>query len=370
MLLRMALGLTALCLLACNRPKPSPRSTSKSVQEPPATAPQRAPRQGQTRQGRTRQGRHSNAAWRFPEAAQIVAIGDVHGDLEATRAALRLAGAIDEHDRWIGKRLVVVQTGDQLDRGDHEREILDLFERLTKQAAAAGGAFHALLGNHEIMNVAGDFRYVTPGGFAAFADIEQSGSVYSAHSTHSASASSPRVARSPAAARLPKAARGRGRAFFPGGPYARTLAKRNTIIVVGQTAFAHGGILSAHAQQGIANINAEVRAWIEGRRKTPPPIVTDPESPVWTRRYSMPNPTQADCAELRRTLRMLNARRMVVGHTVQKAGITSACNKQIWRIDVGLSAHYGGRTEVLAIEGNRLTILHSKSGRRATKVER
>jgi hypothetical protein len=47
---------------------------------------------------------------------RIVALGDVHGDLSATRRALRLAGAIDDQDRWIGGRLVVVQTGDQLGR--------------------------------------------------------------------------------------------------------------------------------------------------------------------------------------------------------------------------------------------------------------
>ena len=55
---------------------------------------------------------------------RIVAFGDVHGDLEAARGALRLAGAIDEQDRWIGGDLIVVQTGDQLDRGDQEQAIL------------------------------------------------------------------------------------------------------------------------------------------------------------------------------------------------------------------------------------------------------
>src|SRR5690606_26650725 len=81
------------------------------------------------------------------EATRVVAIGDLHGDLSATRAALRLAGAIDERDRWVGGRLVVVQTGDQLDRGDDEPEILALFERLAVEAEAAGGAVHSLLGN-------------------------------------------------------------------------------------------------------------------------------------------------------------------------------------------------------------------------------
>ena len=83
---------------------------------------------------------------------RIVAFGDVHGDFEAARGALRLAGAIDEQDRWSGGELIVVQTGDQLDRGDQEQAILDLFERLRIESEAAGGAFHALLGNHELMN--------------------------------------------------------------------------------------------------------------------------------------------------------------------------------------------------------------------------
>src|SRR6266511_4856273 len=105
---------------------------------------------------------------RHPAAALVIAIGDLHGDLDATRAALRLAGAIDESDHWVGGQRVVVQTGDQLDRGDQEREILELFDRLVGEAAAAGGAFLPLNGNHELMNAAGDFRYVTPAGFEAY----------------------------------------------------------------------------------------------------------------------------------------------------------------------------------------------------------
>ncbi|MFH1756001.1 MAG: metallophosphoesterase [Candidatus Latescibacterota bacterium] len=111
-----------------------------------------------------------DTGWRFPAAGRIVAIGDLHGDLDAARRALKLAGAIDDADRWIGGTLVVVQTGDQLDRGGDEQAILDLFERLTAEAARAGGAVHQLNANHELMNVALDLRYVTPAGFEDFED--------------------------------------------------------------------------------------------------------------------------------------------------------------------------------------------------------
>ena len=40
---------------------------------------------------------------------------------------------------------------------------------------------------------------------------------------------------------------------------------------------------------------------------------------------------------------------MVVGHTVQEKGITSACDGKLWRIDVGLAKGYGGPIEVLEV---------------------
>ena len=74
-------------------------------------------------------------------AARIVAIGDLHGDLGATRQALRLAGAIDEKDHWVGGDLILVQTGDQLDRGDGEQAILELLDRLQDEAVATSGNY-------------------------------------------------------------------------------------------------------------------------------------------------------------------------------------------------------------------------------------
>ena len=60
----------------------------------------------------------------------------------------------------------------------------------------------------------------------------------------------------------------------------------------------------------------------------------------------------------------LSVDRMIVGHTVKKDGITSICNKNVWRIDVGLSqtetrAGKIGASEVLEISqgGTVVTIL-------------
>lgn len=267
--------------------------------------------------------------FRFPAPRRLAAIGDVHGDLAATRAALRLAGAIDAEDRWSGADLVVVQTGDQLDRGDDERAILDLLKRLGAEARRAGGEVHVLNGNHETMNVALDFRYVTAGGFAAFADVRTDAR---------------------GLGRFPEAHRGRAMAFAPGGPYARELAARETVIVVGETVFAHGGVLPAHVKYGVARFNAEVSAWMRGERAAPALAQVD-DGPVWARTFSEDEVDASECALLAEALGALGARRMVVGHTPHTRGITSTCGDRVWRIDVGMARHYGGKPAVLVIEG-------------------
>jgi hypothetical protein len=273
-------------------------------------------------------------------ARRIVAIGDLHGDLAATRAALRLAGAIGgappgsaggggeaaatpqsitERDRWIGGALIVVQVGDQLDRGDDEPEILDLLDRLAEEARAAGGAVIVLNGNHELMQADADFRYVTREGFEDFGGAEA-----------------------------------RTAAFRPGGALARRLARRPIYAIVDGNVFAHGGILPEHVRYGLPRLDTETRAWLAGEGPRPAAAMDDPESPVWTRRYGL---DPADCAAAAEALRALGARRHVVGHTTQERGANSTCDGTVWRIDVGLARHYMGPIQVLEIAGDSVKVL-------------
>ncbi len=53
----------------------------------------------------------------------------------------------------------------------------------------------------------------------------------------------------------------------------------------------------------------------------------------------------------------LTAKRMVVGHTVQEAGISSACAGRAWRVDVGMSAHYGGEVAILELSNGEVRVL-------------
>jgi hypothetical protein len=245
------------------------------------------------------------------QAKRLVAIGDLHGDLGGTRSALRAAGAIDDRDRWIGGELVIVQTGDMLDRGDDEPQIIELLARLEAEARKTGGAVIVLNGNHELMNGARDYRYVTPEAMTDFGD--------------------------------------RQRALDPGGPWAKKFAAHNLVAIVNDTVFSHAGVLPEWITQ-LDEINLSSRCWLDGQAGGPgePPLaLTSESSPVWTRAYGMPE--QVDCAQLADALQKLGAKRMVVGHTVQPHGVTSSCDGALWRIDVGLAKIYGGPIEVLEV---------------------
>jgi len=251
---------------------------------------------------------------RLPAAKRVVAIGDIHGDLGGARAALRAAGAINVSDSWIGGDLVIVQTGDVLDRGDDEKDILELLARLDDEARKQGGAVIQLIGNHELMNAAHDYRYVTPGqDFGA----------------------------------------DRERVLGPGGAWAKRFAQHDVVQIVGDTVFSHAGVVGDWGTH-VDDVNRSARCWLDGQGGgTQPDALTHDDSPVWTRELASDN---VDCARLDRALTALNAKRMVVAHTVQ-AHMNSACDGKLWRIDVGLAKLYGGPIEVLEITGNDAHVL-------------
>ena len=103
---------------------------------------------------------------------RIVAVGDIHGAFDQFVAILRAAGLIDNRNRWSGKKAVLVQTGDVLDRGPDSRKALDLLRKLEGEAQRAGGRVYALLGNHELMRLVSDWRYVSQGETDAFKNAD------------------------------------------------------------------------------------------------------------------------------------------------------------------------------------------------------
>ncbi|CAI9262964.1 unnamed protein product [Lactuca saligna] len=299
----------------------------------------------------------------FPSPERLIAIGDLHGDLLKSKQALRLAGLIDSNDRWSGGSSTLVQVGDVLDRGGQELKILYFLEKLKRQAVKSGGNVITMNGNHEIMNVDGDFRYVTLSGLEEFTNwadwfcignnmkslcdgLEKPRDLY-----EGIPLSFPRVKQE-----YVKGFRSRIAALRPQGPVAtRFLSKNLTVVVVGESVFVHGGILPDHVAYGLDRINEEVRDWISGlKEKVASSLVRGRNSLVWLRKFSNEVAKDCDCSMLEHVLSTIpGARRMIMGHTIQEAGINGACGNRAIRIDVGMSRGcINGLPEVLEINEN------------------
>lgn len=92
---------------------------------------------------------------------KILAIGDVHGEYDAMVELLKSNGVIDEELNWSWGDGHVVFIGDIFDRGDKVTESLYLVKKMQEQACRKKGRVHLLLGNHEIMVLMNDSRYVS-----------------------------------------------------------------------------------------------------------------------------------------------------------------------------------------------------------------
>ena len=281
-----------------------------------------------------------------PRAQRLVAIGDLHADIDNARRAFRLAGATDDRDAWIGGPLIVVQMGDLIGRGSDDRAVLDFVLGLQDKAKAAGGALHLIIGNHEVFAARPDHRWVDPAAFAGFATIPGLDLLHA------------RVTG------LPAMERPRFAALMPGGYYSKRLATFPAVLKIGDTVFAHGGVLPHWAQYGLDRINTEVHDWLAGKTAEPPSTLgvddgSADDGVMWSRHFAS-DIGDAGCAALEASLSLLNARRMVVAHTVQPH-ITPRCDQRAWATDVGISKYYGGPLEVLEIVDDRqVRVLDSK----------
>ncbi|KAL9322312.1 hypothetical protein ACSQ67_010365 [Phaseolus vulgaris] len=300
---------------------------------------------------------------RLPSPPRLVAVGDLHGDLEKSKQALRLAGLIDAHDRYIGGSATVVQVGDVLDRGGEELKILYFLEKLKREAARSGGRIVTMHGNHEIMNVEGDFRFATESGveeFRVWWEWFRAGNKIKSLCQGLEKPKDPMKG-------VPSSFRGvrkefhdgfraRVAALRPNGPIAtRFLSQNVTVLVVGDSIFVHGGLLPEHSSYGLEKINEEVRDWVKGLTgQLSPEYCRSADGLLWLRKFSRSKVPQCDCSALEHVLATVpGVKRMVMGHSIQRVGINGACDDKAIRIDVGLSKGCGdGLPEVLEISRN------------------
>jgi len=293
------------------------------------------------------------------DVERMVAVGDVHGAYDRSVEILRTAGLLDGDLHWSGGKAHLVQLGDVVDRGADSRRALDLLRRLEKEARAAGGAVHALLGNHEVMRMLGDMRYVAPGEYAAFATPRSE------------------EAREKFLQRVKPDLRDRLRtetplgrvemhlAFGPDGEYGKWLRGHSAMVKINGIVFLHGGVSPAQAALACDAVNAKVRLELAGdldgvRAAPAESLVTREDGPLWYR--GLAQEPDAFAPAVNEILARQEARAIVVGHTVATTGrVVVRFQGKVFEIDTGMQAGYvsGGRASALEIRGETVSAIYT-----------
>ncbi len=197
--------------------------------------------------------------WTFEGIQRIVALGDTHGGFAQAQEILLGLDLVDQDLHWTGGNTHLVFVGDLTDRGDRERPLLDMVRRLQGEAEKVDGRVHVLLGNHEVMNMMQDLRYVSPEGFEAFRDEEDPQVRREAFNRFDHQIRDERLSREDVQRRFedlyPPGYFGRRAAFGPDGIYSRWLLEQQVIIRLNGIVFVHGGLTEETAGLGYEGIN-------------------------------------------------------------------------------------------------------------------
>lgn len=258
--------------------------------------------------------------YEYPNCDRLVIIGDIHGDIKRLKTILIDAKIINNNIEWIAEppNTVVVQMGDQVDSLNRDEtiaewEVLDDVEviyftnLLDKFAQSKGGRFISIIGNHEFMNVIGNYSYVSN---KSMANNENK----------------------------------RRDLFKAKGVLSPILSKRPIVLKIGELFFCHAGLTTKHLEllkkydKDISYIN---RIWknfvlhsnvLKEDKELFDNILLDYNGILWTRELDNQN-------DLNEMLKSINCTFMFVGHTVMD-GIKFYNNK-VWYTDTGISRAFG-----------------------------
>ena len=307
---------------------------------------------------------------------RIVAVGDLHGDYSAWLDVARGAGLVDAQNHWAGRKTVLVQLGDIADRGPDSLKIIRSLQQLQAEAPRAGGRVVVVLGNHEAMNLLGDFRYTTPGEYAAFVDQrsparrEQFYMRLRKQLEANARAANPAILTSQVRdqwlAQTPLGWVEHRQAWSANGELGRWATRNPAIARVGDTLFVHGGLSAEYSKLTLDQINARVQQAMATAQSGPTSVLEDPLGPLWYRglagadrdaaavRIALRSPALPPDQELAAVLQAYGAKHLVIGHTPNLGGIVMSPDGRLARIDTGMSRYYGGPLTWLEILGDKM----------------
>ncbi|MFC2142597.1 metallophosphoesterase [Acidobacteriota bacterium] len=347
------------------------------------------------------------STWEWKDVDRVVAVGDIHGEAGQLKEILLSTELVDESMSWTGGTTHLVLCGDLLGRGEQEKQVLDLAMKLEIEALKAGGHVHVLLGNHDMMNLVRDLRYVRERNYEDFAAQESEADRQSAwegfRAAHAGRAREQQL-KEAFDDRYPPGYFARLSAVSAQGVYGSWLLQRPAIIKLDDTVYVHGGLTLEKAQLKLEGINREVqssiREFLELQKKiaelmTFPPdyaetsalvdlinsgklrgqipdeygpvaerlreltdILFDVQGPLWHRENALEHEALLIHNKIDDVLKEIEAEYIVIAHTpTEDKGITSRYHDRILRVDVAMVYHVK--------DGNPWALIIDKEGIRA-----
>jgi hypothetical protein len=271
---------------------------------------------------------YSTDQYEYKNIGKILALGDVHGEYDAFRNYLISNGVIDRDHNWTWGDGHLVLLGDLFDRGNRVTETLWLIHQLDLKSREHGGQVHLLLGNHEIMVMINDIRYVSEK-YMLFSNyfFRSYASFYDRNTE-----------------------------------LGRWLRSRNVIIRIDDHVFSHAGISSTIKDNNftLERLNFLVQNFLADEPKAPnlyakeTNIVLGKFGPLWYRGYlyDFPDVSLIQEDQVSHILDFLGAKKMVIAHSEVKS-ISLLFNQQVIAIDVPIHPS-DIISEGLLIENGRL----------------
>lgn len=354
----------------------------------------------------------------WSDVDRVVAISDPHGAYDAMIRTFQNAAVIDEERNWSGGATHLVITGDLLDRGAESRKIMDLVMQLEAQAPESGGMVHLTLGNHEVMNLVGDLRYVARGEYAAFAAEESAEErerwlqIFIAERQSQANmlqtAPNEDQLRQEFDESRPPGFFAHRKAFSGSGKYGKWLLEKPLMVVINETAYVHGGLSPLVAELGLAGLNealklqvtdyvlqldllyeaglldpvmnfykhgaaatslssdptlsAEIQAALKTVIELNDGSIHGSDSPLWYR-GTVGCSTLIEGDIVSAALQAVGAKRVVIGHTpTVTRQVLQRHGGRVIEIDTGmLNSAYKGVGNALIIEGDTVSVVNEAS---------
>ena len=340
--------------------------------------------------------------WRWSDVDRIVVVGDIHGAYAEFVRLLQATHVVDESLGWTGGKTHLVSLGDLLDRGAESRNVMDLLMRLQPEASAAGGQVIVVAGNHELMNLIGDLRYISSAEYKAF-EAEEPASMRAAEFQEylrlpENAETTDAAAKAAFDKNYPSGFFAHRKAFLADGQYGKWLTTLPAFVVVNDTAFVHGGLPPIVAATEPGEFNKSYKAamarylqlWRElvedgelpnDQTQEPSDLaraiaaekdvsaklqelidlselpVLGSDGPFWYRGDSHCRKLFAEPV-IDASLANIGASNVVIGHTVtDDRRVHATHDEKVTMLDTGmLVSYYKGRPAALVIEGEQRTV--------------